>query len=190
MCNSWGVQGAGPDPLMEQIHPWPVVVVPQGLSRRGRRVSPLVSNRGGGTPLGPLLAPPLIRHCSLELPAPGGGGKLRLPMGGRGGGGTQGRTEAKYGLNALARWAALASAHPPLFQSSGRRPARHGRQNGSRSSPFRSAPRQLLRPAARTRPEPSARGERSQQRIPPQGCGSGAPGAPRRYLRGEPERSA
>ncbi|KAJ1135492.1 hypothetical protein NDU88_001931 [Pleurodeles waltl] len=45
--SSWGVQGAGPDPLMKQIRPWPVVVVPQGLLWRGRRVSLLVSSRGG-----------------------------------------------------------------------------------------------------------------------------------------------
>ncbi|KAJ1088098.1 hypothetical protein NDU88_001257 [Pleurodeles waltl] len=69
--------------------------------------------------------------------------------------------------------------------SSPTQPAKCGR-----SSRLRSAPRQPLCPAARSRPEPSARGERSQQRIPPQGCDSGAPEAPRKYLRGEPERSA
>ncbi|KAJ1110157.1 hypothetical protein NDU88_007512 [Pleurodeles waltl] len=158
---------------MKQIRPWPVVVVPQGLLRRGRRVSLLVSSLGGGIHLGSLQSSPLNRRCSLELPHAwlGGRGKLRRSIGGRGGGGSQG-------------------AHPPLFQSLRPHPARHSRQNSGRSSRLRSAPRQPLCPAARSRPEPSARGERSQQRIPPQGCDSGAPGAPRKYLRAEPERSA
>ncbi|KAJ1119620.1 hypothetical protein NDU88_007805 [Pleurodeles waltl] len=83
-----------------------------------------------------------------------------------------------------------ASGHPPLLQSLRPHPARRGQQNGGRSSRLRAAPRQSLCPAARSRPEPPTRGERSQPRIPPQGCDSGAPEAPRNYLRGEPERSA
>ncbi|KAJ1180197.1 hypothetical protein NDU88_005419 [Pleurodeles waltl] len=46
------------------------------------------------------------------------------------------------------------------------------------------------RPAAQTHLEPPTSGERPQKRIPPQGCGSGAPGAPRKFFCGEPERSA
>ncbi|KAJ1082844.1 hypothetical protein NDU88_003009 [Pleurodeles waltl] len=105
-------------------------------------------------------------------------------------GGAQGGTETKYGLNALARWVAPGSAHPPLFQILGPRPARSGRQDGGRSSLLLSAPQQHLRPAARAHLEPSASGERPQKQIPPQGCGSGAPRAPANFSRGEPERSA
>ncbi|KAJ1156548.1 hypothetical protein NDU88_009267 [Pleurodeles waltl] len=74
MRSSWGIQGAGPDPLVKLVHPWPVVVVPQGLSRRGRRVSPLVFSRSGGTRPGPLQPLPLDPCCPSELPVPGGGG--------------------------------------------------------------------------------------------------------------------
>ncbi|KAJ1168161.1 hypothetical protein NDU88_000110 [Pleurodeles waltl] len=100
MCSSWGVQGAGPDPLMKQIRPWPVVVVPQSLSWRGRRVSPLVSSRGGGIHLGPLQSPPLIRRCSSELPKPGWrGGEIRRPIGGRGGGAPRMELKQNMGLS-------------------------------------------------------------------------------------------
>ncbi|KAJ1152259.1 hypothetical protein NDU88_005035 [Pleurodeles waltl] len=145
---------------------------------------------GGGASL--RSAPATARRCSSELPTPvgGGGGEPRWPISWRGGGAAQGGTETKYGLNALARWVAPGSAHPPLFQIPGPRPARRGRQDGGRSFLLRSAPQQHLRPAARAHLEPSASGERPQKRIPPQGCGSGAPGAPANFSRGEPERSA
>ncbi|KAJ1207448.1 hypothetical protein NDU88_002839 [Pleurodeles waltl] len=122
-------------------------------------------------------------------PAEGGWESPYVRYPGEEGGAAQGGTETEYGLNALARWVAPGSAHPPLFLIPGPRPARRGRQDGGSSSLLRSAPRQHLRPAARTHLEPPASGERPQKRIPPQGCGSGAPGAPRKFLRGKPERS-
>ncbi|KAJ1104303.1 hypothetical protein NDU88_001715 [Pleurodeles waltl] len=144
----------------------------------GKCVSLLVPSRG--SPL--CLGTPHARRRGGESP------DVRYP--GEEGGAAQGGTETEYGLNALARWVAPGSAHPPLFQIPGPRPARRGRQDGGRSFLLRSALRQHLRPAAQTHLEPPASGERLQKQIPPQGCGSGTPGAPHKFFRGEPERSA
>ncbi|KAJ1114404.1 hypothetical protein NDU88_002642 [Pleurodeles waltl] len=159
---SGGVQGAGP------ARPF----------AGGECVSSVAP--GLGSPL--CLGTPHAQRRGGESP------DVRCP--GEEGGAAQGGAETEYGLNALARWVAPGSAHPPLFQIPGPRPARRGRQDGGRSSLPRSALRQHLRPAARTHLEPPTSGERPQKRIPPQGCGSGAPGAPRKFFCGEPERSA
>ncbi|KAJ1179475.1 hypothetical protein NDU88_004709 [Pleurodeles waltl] len=165
-----GVQGAGPDPLMERICPWPIVVLPQGLLRGEVRLLARSQPRLAAVPR------------NSPRPAEGGGESpdVRYP-GEEGGGAAQGGTETEYGLNALARLVAPCSSPPTLFQIPG--------QDGGCSFLLRSTPRQHLRPAARTHLEPPASGERLQKRIPPQGCGSGAPGAPRKFFRGEPERS-
>ncbi|KAJ1177904.1 hypothetical protein NDU88_003156 [Pleurodeles waltl] len=80
LCSIWGVQGAGPDPLVERIHPWPIVVIPQGLLRRGRRVSSLVSSRGGGTHPGPLQSGARLPLFHGAPRAWWRGGELRCPI--------------------------------------------------------------------------------------------------------------
>ncbi|KAJ1199537.1 hypothetical protein NDU88_003371 [Pleurodeles waltl] len=144
---------------MERICPRHIVVLPQGLLRGEVRL--LARSQ------------PRLAAVPRNSPRPAEGGESPdVGYPGEEGGAAQGRTETEYGLNALVRWVAPGSAHPPLFQIPGPRPARRGRQDGSCSFLLRSAPRQHLRPAARTHPEPPASGERPQKRIPPQECGS------------------
>ncbi|KAJ1191574.1 hypothetical protein NDU88_000890 [Pleurodeles waltl] len=169
----WSIRrgpGRGSRPTHGANCPSPVVILPQDLPR-GEEA--------------PFITHPQPRHATVPRSSPRlveGGGEPLCPISWRGGGGRQGRSREEYGLNALARWVAPGSAHPPLLQNPEPRPARRGRQDGGRSFQLRSAPQQHLSPAARSHLESSVGGERPQKQIPPQGYGSGAPGAPRNYF--------